>query len=115
EPGLHATLGEEAGPRGARRRPAWICHRRGENAEAAKLLARNLEREPDNAETHYNLGLVLAALGRNGEAEASYRRGLALRPGSVDGHNNLGVLLEQTGRYDEAEACYRRAIEIAPE
>src|SRR5262249_6593396 len=115
EAALHAILAEDAGHPAALRRLAWICHRRGENAEAAKLLARNLEREPDNAETHYNLGLVLAALGRNGEAEASYRPGAALRPARADAHTNLGVLLEQPGRYDEAETCYRRAIEIAPE
>ena len=77
-------------------------------------LARS-KRDPDHAEAHYNLGLVLAALGRREEAEASYRRGLALKPGSVDGHNNLGVLLEEVGRYEEAAACYRRAIELAPE
>jgi predicted O-linked N-acetylglucosamine transferase (SPINDLY family) len=115
EAALRAILAEDAGHPMALRRLAWLCHRRGENAEAATLLARAIEREPDNAESHYNLGLVLAALGRNAEAEASYRQGLGLRPASVDGHNNLGVLLEQTGRYDEAEACYRRAIEISPE
>jgi predicted O-linked N-acetylglucosamine transferase (SPINDLY family)/ADP-heptose:LPS heptosyltransferase len=115
EAALRGILAEDAGHPMALRRLAWLCHRRGENAEAARLLARTIEREPDNAETHYNLGLVLAALGRNAEAEASYRKGLGLRPASVDGHNNLGVLLEATGRYDEAEACYRRAIEISPE
>src|SRR5262249_33059560 len=65
-------------------------------------------------DAHFNLGVVLAAVGRTTEAEATYRRGLALKPGMVDGHNNLGVVLEQTGRYDEAEASYRRAHELAP-
>jgi tetratricopeptide (TPR) repeat protein len=96
------------------RRLAFMCHQRGDNADAARLLARSLETEPDNAEAHCNLGLALAALGRRQEAEASYRRGLALKPGASDGHNNLGVLLEELGRYDEAEACYRRAVELAP-
>ena len=109
-----SILAEDADHAMALRRLAWICHRRGDEAEAAKLLARSLKREPDNAEAHYNLGLVLSALGRYAEAEASYRRGLALSPASIDGHNNLGVLLEQMGRYDEAEASYRRAIELAP-
>ena len=112
---LRAILAEDAGHPAALRRLAWMCHRRGDNAEAARLLTRTIEREPDNPETHYNLGVVLAALGRHAEAEASYRRGLALRPGSVDGHNNLGVLLEQVGRYDEAEACYRQAMALSPE
>jgi predicted O-linked N-acetylglucosamine transferase (SPINDLY family)/ADP-heptose:LPS heptosyltransferase len=111
---LKSILAEDPQHAAALRRLAWLCHRRGDNAEAARLLTRSLEREPEHAEAFYNLGLVLSALGRNAEAEGSYRRGLALKPGSVDGHNNLGVLLEQVGRYDEAEACYRTAIDLAP-
>jgi predicted O-linked N-acetylglucosamine transferase (SPINDLY family)/ADP-heptose:LPS heptosyltransferase len=115
EAALRTILAEDPGHAAALRRLAWLCHKRGENAEAARLLARTIEREPNDPESHYNLGLVLAALGRTAEAEESYRRGLALRPASIDGHNNLGVILEQIGRYDEAEACYRRAIELTPE
>src|SRR5579883_2271408 len=114
EAALRGILAEDAGHALALRRLAFLCHRRGDNAEAATLLMRSLQREPDNADARFNLGVVLAALGRNGEAEASYRRGLALRPAMVDGHNNLGVLLEQMGRYEEAEASYRRAHELAP-
>jgi tetratricopeptide (TPR) repeat protein len=114
EAGLKAIIGEDPRHAPALRRMAWMCHKRGDDTEAARLLASSLEREPQNPEAHYNLGLVLAALGRGTEAEASYRRGLALKPNSVDGHNNLGVLLESFGHYDEAEACYRRAIELAP-
>jgi len=115
EAALRAILAEDAAHAPTLRRLAWICHRGGNNVEAGALLARSLEREPDNADAQLNLGIVLAALGRDAEAEASYRRGLALKPASVDGHNNLGVLLEHMGRYAEAEASYRRASELAPE
>ena len=115
EAALKAILVEDPQHAPALRRLAWVHHRRGDNIEAAKLLARAIDRDPSHAEAHYNLGLVLSALGHNAQAEASYRRGLDLKPGSVDGYNNLGVLLEQVGRYDEAEASYRRAIELAPQ
>ncbi len=115
ESALRTILAENPQHAPSLRRLAWLCHLRGDNGAAVGLLSRALEREPDNAEAHYNLGLVLAKLGRHAEAEASYRRGLALKPGAVDGHNNLGVLLEEVGRYDEAEACYRQAIALAPE
>jgi tetratricopeptide (TPR) repeat protein len=111
---LKAILAEDPRHAPALRRMAWLQHKNGDNAEAARLLAASFEREPDNPEAHYNLGLVFAALGRTKEAEESYRRGLALKPNSVDGRNNLGVLLESVGRYDEAEASYRTAIAIAP-
>jgi predicted O-linked N-acetylglucosamine transferase (SPINDLY family)/ADP-heptose:LPS heptosyltransferase len=114
EGALRAILAEDGGHALTLRRLAFLCHRRGDNAEAAALLARSLEREPDNADAHFNLGVVLSALGRHAEAEKIYRRGLVLKPGLVDGHNNLGVVLEQMGRYDEAEASYRRAHELAP-
>ncbi len=115
EAALRAILTEDAGHVLTLRRLAFICHRRGDDAEARALLARSLEREPHNADAHLNLGVALAALGRDAEAEASYRHGLALKPASFDGHNNLGVLLERVGRYAEAEAIYRRASELAPE
>ena len=114
EAALRAILAEDAGHALSLRRLAFLCHRRGDNAEASALLARSLEREPKVADAYFNLGVSLAGLGRSAEAEASYRRGLALKPGMVDGHNNLGVVLEQMGRYDEAEASYRRAHELAP-
>jgi tetratricopeptide (TPR) repeat protein len=111
---LKAILADDPRHAPTLRRMAWMHHKNGDNAEAARMLAASFEREPDNPEAHYNLGLVFAALGRTKEAEESYRRGLALKPNSVDGHNNLGVLLESVGRYDEAEACYRAAIAMAP-
>ena len=115
EADLRSIVAEDAGHAPTLRRLAFLSHRGGNNAEAGLLLARSLEREPDNADAHLNLGVVLAALGRDAEAEASYRGGLALKPASVDGHNNLGVLFEHMGRYAEAEASYRRASELAPE
>ncbi|HEY1542668.1 MAG TPA: tetratricopeptide repeat protein, partial [Xanthobacteraceae bacterium] len=115
ETALRAILAEDAGHALSLRRLAWMCHQRGDDAEAGALLARALEREPDNADAHLNMGVVLAALGLEAGAEVSYRRGLARKPASVDGHNNLGVLLEHMGRYAEAEASYRRASELAPD
>ncbi len=115
EAALRAILAEDAGHALTLRRLAWMCHQRRDEAEAGALLARSLEREPDNADAHLNLGVVLSALGRDADAEASYRHGLARKPAAVDGHNNLGVLLEHMGRYAEAEASYRRASELAPE
>src|SRR5262249_28733359 len=68
---LKAILDEDPGHAAALRRMAWLCHKGGDNTAAARMLAASLEREPNNPESHYNLGLVLASLGRNKEAEQS--------------------------------------------
>ncbi|MEI7455488.1 MAG: tetratricopeptide repeat protein [Nitrosomonadales bacterium] len=70
---------------------------------------------PDDFEVHYNLGLILQALGRLEEAVASYRWALQLNPDYAPGYNNLGVTLQELGRLEEAEGCYRRAVEIKPD
>jgi len=114
EAALRAILVEDSKHSQTLRRLAWIHYLRGEVPTAAKLLVASLERDPDHAEAHFNLGTVFRDLGQRKEAEASYRRGLALKPGSVEGYNNLGTLLEDMGRYDDAEASYRQAISMAP-
>ena len=114
EAALEAIIAENSRHAGALGRLAQIRHRHGEPHKAANLLVRAIESEPQNADAHNNLGLVLAGIGNVKEAEASYRRSIALAPGSPDPYNNLGVLLEKVGRYKEAESNYRRAMAIAP-
>lgn len=70
---------------------------------------------PDDFEAHYNLGLILQALGQLDEAAASYRRALQLNPDYAQGYNNLGVTLQELGKFEEAEASYRRAVLIKPD
>ena len=73
------------------------------------------KQEPDYAEAHNALGVVLGAKGRNQQAIAAYRRAVALRPTFADAHFNLGVVLHGTGALDEAVAAYGHAIEIRPD
>ena len=40
--------------------------------------------QPGSAEGHFNLGLVLVAMGRDGEAARAFREVLRLRPGDAD-------------------------------
>jgi tetratricopeptide (TPR) repeat protein len=70
---------------------------------------------PDNAEAHYNLGVLLHILERFAEAEACYLHALSLHPIYAEAHNNLGNLFQQMERFAEAEACYQRALYIRQE
>jgi tetratricopeptide (TPR) repeat protein len=121
-------------------RAARIRQRLGEDreAEAAYRSSRDLlERlagefpsvagyTRDLAESHVNLGTLLAHLRRTGEAEGEYRAGLAVLQGLAERfpdvpayrqdlarvHNNLGVLLRDVGRRDEADPEYRAALAV---
>ncbi|SEC96814.1 Predicted O-linked N-acetylglucosamine transferase, SPINDLY family [Rhizobiales bacterium GAS191] len=86
----------------------------GDHKEAADLFARLAELTPDDAEAHYNLGTVLAALDRVEEAIERYRQAIALAPDHVGAHNNLGSALSARGRLDEAEAACRQALALDP-
>ncbi len=69
---------------------------------------------PNDAETHYNLGLALQTLGQFDAAIASYRRALVLRPNDADAHSDLGNALQELGRHEAAVASYRRALALNP-
>ena len=75
---------------------------------AAQLLA-------NDAEAHYNLGVVLTSRGKFDAALASFRRVIALKPGFAPAHGMLGNVLKQRGQLDEAVASYRRSLGIEPD
>jgi Flp pilus assembly protein TadD len=91
------------------------AHQEGRSEEAVTLIRRSLELEPDRADWHSNLGIVLRDRLELDEAIAACRRAIALDPDHANAHNNLGVLLRAQGRVVEAEAAYRAAIRVSPE
>ena len=70
---------------------------------------------PDDAEAHYNLGVVQKGQGKLEDAATSYKRAIALNPDYADAHSNLGNIQQQLGQLGEAIASYRRAIMIKPD
>ena len=83
--------------------------------DALSAFQKVTELLPDDAEAHYNLGVVLKSAGRLDEALASYRRAVALKPDYAEAHSNLGNTLKDLGRLDDAVASYRRALKIKPD
>lgn len=74
-----------------------------------------LERNPNAAMPHYNLGLVLLQKGQKDEAMAHFQTAVQLEPDYTEARNNLGGLLLIQGRVDEAIAQFRQVIEAEPD
>ena len=83
--------------------------------EALPAFQKTAELMPDDAEAHYNLGVVLKNLGRLNEAVDCYRRAITIKPDYAEAHSNLGNVLKECGQLDEAVVSYQRALSIWPD
>jgi predicted TPR repeat methyltransferase len=91
-----------------------LAHQQGRDEQAVALIERSLELEPEQADWHSNLGIVLQDRLKLDESIAAYEHAIALDPDHANAHNNLGVVLRAKGKVTEAEAAYRAAIRIDP-
>ena len=71
--------------------------------------------EPDNAEHHYNLAVVLDKLGFRKKALKEYKRAIMLSPRIAKYHNAIGITLEKLGRSEIALKAVQRAAELEPD
>ena len=79
--------------------------------EAKTAYRKVLEREPEFADAHVNLGRILHESGDVYAALVHYRAALAIRPYDATAAFNVGVALEDLGASADAIAAYRRALE----
>ena len=82
--------------------------------ESLVASQKTVQLDPQDAEAHYNLGIVMQDLGRLDEAETIYKKAITLKP-DHKAHNNLGIVMQELGKLDEAEASYKKAITLKPD
>ncbi|MBW3660179.1 MAG: tetratricopeptide repeat protein [Gemmatimonadetes bacterium] len=87
-----------------------------DDAPAPRRAARRaLELNPELAEAHASLGVILVDLERNGPAAIrELMRAVELRPSYADAHNWLSWVYQLLGRPVEALESARRAVELNP-
>ena len=93
-------------------------YEQGDLAGAAKLFKRAVRLEPDNAQAHYSLGIVLGELDRYEESAAEFRQALGCGPDDEQrllATFNLGNAYLDMGRYREALARFREAARLDPQ
>jgi len=82
--------------------------------EAIETLRDAIQRVPDDAMAHYNLGTLLSDSGRQSEALEEYRKASELSPENTTFLERLGVLLVMNGDLDGGIEKLRKAIELQP-
>ena len=104
--------------------------RRGDQDRGEKLLAMfkriqpvsaDIERfryilnlYPDDANAHYNLGVLYGGLGRYAEAGVEYTAALRINDQDLSARNNLANVLLRQGRIDEAIHHYEIVLALNP-
>ena len=83
--------------------------------DALEVFQKVVVLRPNDAEAHFNLGVVLSKLGRLDDAAASYRLALDVKQDYAEALSNLGSLLNDLGQFESAAASYRRALKINPD
>ncbi len=87
----------------------------GRIPEAIEFYRRSIAAEPNFAEAHYNLGVLLQEQGRLEEAAESYRRAISLKPDFDDASNNLASLYTSQQKLDQAIEILERLIAKRPD
>jgi tetratricopeptide (TPR) repeat protein len=87
----------------------------GRDKEAIDCIEKGLRIDPDNAEMHNNLGIILDKAGRIPEAISEFEEAVRLKPDMADAHNNFGIALNKVGRLPEATTQFEEAVRLKPD
>jgi tetratricopeptide (TPR) repeat protein len=91
-----------------------VMLKRGNPAEAEKLLRHAVELEPGSAVAHANLGTALFQLNDIQSAEKELRKAIQLDPSLPGSRVALAHLLSQTNRAAEAMSLLQEALRLDP-
>jgi len=91
-----------------------VLSQNSDPAGAANVCREILKQNPDRAEIHNNLGLVLMQM-KDSKAEACFKEALRLKPDYADAQYNLALALLQTGREKESNSEFAKAYQLAPQ
>jgi tetratricopeptide (TPR) repeat protein len=90
-------------------------HYEAENFQQAEQICREiLEKQPNNAETLYFLGIIYIQLQQSDSAIHYIQRSLQINSTNANTYLALGTAFQQKGLLDEAVSCYQKTINLDP-
>jgi tetratricopeptide (TPR) repeat protein len=87
---------------------------KGDFAQAAGILQRQLEQDPSSVEGYNLLGIAYTDAKDFEHADEAFQRALKLAPNSSRTHNNLGNLYVAQNKLDLAEKEFKTVLSAAP-
>ncbi len=91
---------------------AKIAHEQREFSVAVERYQQFLRIIPDNAQTHFHLGVVLEELGRMESAVKHYKLSLTHAPDNAEVYRRLADACSKLQRWDEAIKAYQQVLVI---
>lgn len=82
--------------------------------DAIQALKKALALDPEDAVSHYHMGVLLTRNGQLEEALKEYRSAISLDPRNPNYHSQLGMALAQSGQVPAALTEIKEAIDIQP-
>ena len=86
----------------------------GDYQSALEQYKAAIAKNPDDAESHSNLGQILVRLGKPAEAIPHFEKAISLIPDRWAYHFNLARALSVLGKWDESITAYRQAQQRFP-
>ena len=87
----------------------------GQNRRAVAAYKQATKLNPQDAGSHYSMGVALQSLGQVDDAISAYKMAIATQPHHADAYNNLGNAYTVQNDLDAALTAYKRAIALKPD
>jgi tetratricopeptide (TPR) repeat protein len=93
----------------------WTYERNSMWVDRVTLWKDCVQKSPNKARPHYNLGKALVAQNRLSEAIDQYFEASRVNPDDPDTQNNIGNVLSKQGKENEASHYFSEALRIEPD
>lgn len=98
-----------------RRQIAELFMRFNQPEEALKEYLLLVQKEPNEAENYYRIGLLFESRNKAGKALGYFRKAIELKPGHGHAHLRLGTILYRAKRFPDAKQHLEKALRFQPE